>query len=147
MENTSVSGYLLLFLRILSVIILYGFLGYALYTLWRDLKIQSSLLMQRKIPPIVITEFSEGEQKTTEFKIAEIIIGREKGCDILLSDETVSNRHARISYHHNQWWVEDLGSKNGTYINDENLHSATVIISGDEIRCGIKLIGIEIKGC
>jgi pSer/pThr/pTyr-binding forkhead associated (FHA) protein len=41
-----------------------------------------------------------------------------------------------LSYHHNQWWLEDLGSTNGTLLNQEKLTIPTVVISGDEFRCG-----------
>jgi pSer/pThr/pTyr-binding forkhead associated (FHA) protein len=53
-----------------------------------------------------------------------------------LEDAAASARHARLSYHHNQWWLEDLGSTNGTLLNQEKLALPTVVISGDEFRCG-----------
>jgi pSer/pThr/pTyr-binding forkhead associated (FHA) protein len=65
-----------------------------------------------------------------------VIIGREAVCDCRLDDPTVSNRHARLSYHHSQWWVEDLRSRNGTFLNGEPVQEPVVIIGGDNLRCG-----------
>jgi pSer/pThr/pTyr-binding forkhead associated (FHA) protein len=65
-------------------------------------------------------------------------------CDIPLPDETVSARHARLTYHHGQWWLEDLGSTNGTHLNDELLSVPTVLTSGDEIRCGNSRLVVDL---
>ncbi len=77
------------------------------------------------------------------FSQAEITVGRDPGCDIPLLDETVSARHAHLTYHHGQWWLEDLTSTNGTKLNDLRITTPTVITSGDEIRCGS--IGLSIS--
>ncbi len=74
-----------------------------------------------------------------------MIIGRSPNSDYPIANETVSARHARLSYHHNQWWVEDLNSTNGTYLNDERLTFPTVIISGDDLRCGRVNLSIQIE--
>ena len=66
----------------------------------------------------------------------EITLGRDPVCDIPVFDETVSARHARLTYHHGQWWVEDLGSTNGTRLNQEMLTQPTVLTSGDEVCLG-----------
>ena len=47
------------------------------------------------------------------------VIGRGGDCDIHLDKDSVSRRHARVFLQNNQWMVEDLGSTNGSYINDE----------------------------
>ncbi|HQV94061.1 MAG TPA: FHA domain-containing protein [Anaerolineales bacterium] len=70
------------------------------------------------------------------FQQTEIIIGRHAQCDVSLMDETLSAQHARITYHHRQWWLEDLNSTNGTSLNEHPLTTPTVIISDDEFKCG-----------
>lgn len=128
------TGIVVLILRILLAASLYGFLGWAFFTVWRDLRSQGLLISSPHIPALAIKVL---EKETVEtFTISEVILGRSLNCDYPIPDETVSARHARMSYHHNQWWVEDLGSTNGTYLNDERVNVPTVVISGDELRCG-----------
>ena len=66
----------------------------------------------------------------------KIMIGREPDCDCILTHTTVSAHHARLSFHHTHWWVEDLLSTNGTKLNDEPLITPTVVVIGDTIKCG-----------
>ena len=139
------SGIVLLVLRILLVASLYAFLGWALVTIWRELRIQGQLISAPVIPALTLTPLETGKGELVSLESGEVVIGRSNNCDYSLPDETVSARHARLSYHHNQWWAEDLKSTNGTYLNDERVSVPTVIVSGDELRCGqvSLLIGIE----
>jgi hypothetical protein len=137
------SGIIVLVLRILLAVLLYGFLGWALFTLWRDLRTQSQLLSKPHIPPLTIS--GQGEDNPHSFDIPEIIVGRSNNSDYPIQNDTVSARHARLSYHHHQWWVEDMNSMNGTYLNDERVSVATVIVSGDELRCGRVSVMLNIE--
>jgi pSer/pThr/pTyr-binding forkhead associated (FHA) protein len=131
------SGPVVLVLRLLLTIGLYGFLVWAFTNLWRDIKLQSALLAARRIPPISLTLSLAGQvTHIRRFIQAEVTIGRDPTCECPVDDEAVSARHARLSYHHNQWWLEDLNSTNGTLLNQEKLAIPTVVISGDEFRCG-----------
>lgn len=141
------SGIPLLILRILATLSLYAFTGWALYLLWRDLQIQSALLSARKVTPISLhIQSPDQPDKTIHFTGAEIIIGRQPECHCPLNDETASAHHARLSYHHNQWWVEDLQSTNGTKLNGERITVPTVLISGDVIICGHTTLTVQIAG-
>ncbi len=137
------SGIVVLILRILLAALLYSFLGWALYTLWRDLRTQGQLLSKPNIPPLSISK--PGEDGQESFDIPEVIIGRSPNSDYPIANETVSARHARLSFHHNQWWIEDLNSTNGTYLNDERLTFPTVVASGDDLRCGVVNLAIQIE--
>jgi len=133
------SGIVVLILRILIDILLFGFLAWAMLTIWRDLKAQSQSLSAPDIPTITLTRVREdeaGEESQPFVNQAEVTIGRSALSDYPIADDTVSARHARLSYHHNQWWVEDLQSTNGTFLNDERVSVPTVIVSGDELLCG-----------
>ncbi|HTX80379.1 MAG TPA: FHA domain-containing protein [Longilinea sp.] len=138
------SGIIVLILRALMAVSLYVFLGLAFYTLWRDLRTQSRVLTNRQVPVLSIQfdETSEGRAHT--FSIAEVIIGRDPACELPLDDESVSARHARLSFHHKQWWLEDLHSTNGTFLNDDPVQTAMVIMTGDSIRCGQTAFSIKI---
>jgi pSer/pThr/pTyr-binding forkhead associated (FHA) protein len=67
---------------------------------------------------------------------APILIGRGTDAAIRLDDDYVSTRHARIASSGDQWFVEDLGSTNGTYIGTHRLTQPTTIALGSIIRIG-----------
>jgi len=136
---------LILIFRALLLIILLSFFGWAIYTLWLDLKFQTQSLGSRKIPYISILQENQSVDNKQVFLQAELRIGRDPACEILVDDETVSNQHARLWYRNKQWWIEDLLSTNGTYLNDERIDTPTILISGDEIRVGKVLLTIEIQ--
>jgi DNA-binding winged helix-turn-helix (wHTH) protein len=66
----------------------------------------------------------------------ENVLGREGPDVILVKSSTVSRRHARIVIDANGAVVEDLGSKNGTYVNDRRLTGSTPVVEGDQVRIG-----------
>jgi hypothetical protein len=64
----------------------------------------------------------------------ELIIGREDSCDIVIPDRQISRRHARIYLSTEGVFLEDLGSKNGTYLNSQRIVDLQQLHEGDEIR-------------
>lgn len=134
MEN--LAGTVLLALRLLMALAIYSFLGWGLLILWRDLKQQSEILTRQRVRPIQVLLREGGKNESLRFTSPEITIGRHPGCEWILAHETVSSRHARLVYHHDQWWLEDLDSRNGTYLNGEMISSPVVLASEDAIRCG-----------
>jgi pSer/pThr/pTyr-binding forkhead associated (FHA) protein len=141
------SGPIALALRLLLTISLYVFLGWAFINLWRDLKVQGALLASRKVPPISLTiTRNKFAPQVRHFIQPEITIGRDPACECPVEDEAISARHARLSFHHNQWWIEDLNSTNGTILNQEMLDMPTVVISDDKFKCGEALFVISLAG-
>ena len=69
-------------------------------------------------------------------QVGENILGREPEDGINLDSPTVSRRHARISISGTEAVVEDLGSKNGTFVGGEPVSTAVQLKDGDEIRTG-----------
>jgi pSer/pThr/pTyr-binding forkhead associated (FHA) protein len=67
---------------------------------------------------------------------ASILIGRGTDAAIRLDDDYVSTRHARIASSGDQWFVEDLGSTNGTYIGSHRLTQPTTLQLGSKVRIG-----------
>ena len=132
-------------LRVLLAVSLYAFLGWTLFTIWRELRTQGTLLAARKIPGInLIIQVSDEPPVQRYFTQSEILLGRDSHCDIPLPDDTVSIRHARLSHHHGQWWLEDLGSTNGTRLNKDKVSIPTVVINGDQVECGKAAITINL---
>jgi hypothetical protein len=138
------SGIIVLILRILLALSLYVFLAWAIYTIWRDLRLSGQILSTRKVPELLLQVLEPGTIPVT-FSQPEIIIGRSTDCDLCIPNEAISARHLRLSFHHNQWWAEDLHSRNGSLLNEEKLITPTVIISDDEICCGTVNLHITIK--
>ncbi len=130
------SAFIVLFLRIVLAISLYVFLVWALYTLWRDFRAQTQLITNREIPALVLALDQDEVTIDMKFSQPEVIIGRDPASTFPINDETVSARHARLSYYKKQWWLEDLHSTNGSFLNDERIITPVVVTSGDIVRCG-----------
>jgi pSer/pThr/pTyr-binding forkhead associated (FHA) protein len=140
------SGAIILILRLILAIALYGFLGWALVVLWREIQNQGTSLANRRTPNINLTiRHSQAAPIIKNFTKPEIILGRDPGCDIFLIDDTVSTRHAQLTYHHNQWWLEDLASTNGTNLNQIPVTMPTVLTAGDTIQCGATMVIVNLS--
>lgn len=136
------SGIVFLILRFLLAVALFAFLGYVLWTLWKDLKRQEDVLASRRLPPISLT-LADG--RTLHFATPEVVLGRDPACEVILDDLTVSTNHARLAYHHSQWWLEDMQSTNGTFLNEEQVASPQVVTGGDKVRCGQVELTLELE--
>jgi predicted component of type VI protein secretion system len=131
------SGIILLVLRIAMIVALYAFLGWILLLMWRTLKQEAFFLSARKAAPLTLEmDTPEGVPQVFHFSAGDVLVGRDPDCECALTDETISARHVRFTYHHSQWWVEDLGSRNGTGLNGAPLTTATIVVHGDMIKCG-----------
>lgn len=139
------SGTILLLLRVALAVTLYAFCGWAFLTLWQDIRRQSKLLVTNQAPPLTLIQQAGDEQRSYRFTHPVIMIGRDPACDFHLEDKTISAQHARLSYHHGQWWVEDLRSTNGSFINQEPLAEPLVLTAGDELRFGQVLFQVAIS--
>lgn len=64
----------------------------------------------------------------------ETTIGRAQGCGVVIDDARVSKLHARLFHSGGRWVVEDLGSTNGTLLNDQVLDLAKNVGPGDRIQ-------------
>ena len=136
---------IVLLLRFVLAIALYAFLGWALWTLLQELKQQGDKLATQKMPTMTLNfKIGEGKESIQNFVQSEIMIGRDTNCDLSMMDEALSAHHARLTYHHGQWWLEDLNSTNGTYLNHEMLTTPAVVITGDHFKCGNTVFDIRV---
>jgi pSer/pThr/pTyr-binding forkhead associated (FHA) protein len=67
---------------------------------------------------------------------AGVSVGRSPDSTVVLSDDYASTRHARLFPNNGQWYVEDLGSTNGTYLDRSKVNGPTAVPLGVPIRIG-----------
>ncbi|GAA1817118.1 FHA domain-containing protein FhaB/FipA [Nesterenkonia flava] len=81
---------------------------------------------------------SEGPLVGTEVELgsAPIMLGRAQECTLVLEDDYASGKHARLFPQGSRWFLEDLGSTNGTWLGEEQLTRASTVEPGDRIRIG-----------
>ena len=87
----------------------------------------------------------EGENPGTRAELADapLLIGRGSDAAIKLDDDYVSTRHARIASSGDQWYVEDLGSTNGTYVGPVRITQPTTIGLGVQVRVGKTILELR----
>jgi pSer/pThr/pTyr-binding forkhead associated (FHA) protein len=129
------TGIVYLAVRLALAAGLFAFLIYVLILLRRDLRLEEQRLAVLR-PPVLLLHPLRPEGAAARFVSAEIAVGRDPANDLSLDDRTVSARHARLSFHDGQWWVEDLRSTNGTYLNLEPVDSPVVVTHNDILRFG-----------
>lgn len=122
---------LLLLLRMGVAGALYAFLLLVVSSLRQDVKSAQS---RSKHAPSAHLTMAEGEGRIP-LAISNIV-GRAWQSSVRIDDETISSTHARISYQEGRWWLEDLGSRNGTMLNDIEVRESVVIAAGDTLRFG-----------
>lgn len=66
----------------------------------------------------------------------EVIIGRDKGCQVVITDTYASQFHARVFKRDDAVFIEDMGSTNGTYLNRRKVSSPIPVNRGDKARIG-----------
>jgi hypothetical protein len=74
---------------------------------------------------------------------APILLGRGTDAAIRLDDDYVSTRHARFATNGEQWFVEDLGSTNGTYLGSQRITSPIPIGIGIPVRLGKTIVELQ----
>jgi pSer/pThr/pTyr-binding forkhead associated (FHA) protein len=74
----------------------------------------------------------------------EIVIGREAGCQLLLQSTLISRRHCEVKHVAEGIWVRDLGSQNGTYVNDVAIATPTLLRAGDVLRVGAATFEVQV---
>ncbi len=67
---------------------------------------------------------------------ASVVVGRQGDCDFALADPMMSRRHFRVGIEEGDFYVEDLGSTNGTTLNAKKLERRTRLMYGDRIVAG-----------
>src|SRR5215207_3140479 len=91
-----------------------------------------------------VLRFISGKYQGGEFPIVaekQIIVGRSSDLDMVLVEDMVSRKHARIQMTADQIWIEDLGSTNGTFVNGEKIKRAR-LKEGDRVLIGTSILKV-----
>jgi hypothetical protein len=95
--------------------------------------------------PVLLVRSGGGREGETIELVADVLtIGRSPHSDLFLDDVTVSRHHARVLRDEGGFWVEDLNSLNGTYVNRKRIEQQR-LFGGDELQIGkFKLSFVEV---
>jgi pSer/pThr/pTyr-binding forkhead associated (FHA) protein len=94
--------------------------------------------------PELSLEVVEGAGAGRMISLAEAVtVGRGQDADLVLADELVSRRHVQVTPSGSGAVVEDLGSRNGTFVNGEGIHGLTRLEPGDQLQLGVTLVELR----
>ncbi|QGQ17963.1 FHA domain-containing protein [Cellulomonas sp. JZ18] len=88
---------------------------------------------------------TEGPLRGTTLPLgtSAVLIGRAPSCTLVLDDDYSSSRHARLFPQDDQWFVEDLGSTNGTYVGEQRVEQPTPVPTGTPVRVGQSVLELQ----
>ncbi len=138
----------LLFLRIVILLLVYAFLLSVLWFLWRDLREAAPRAARprggaRQL--VVVAGDEAGLRPGDTFSLQPVTeLGRDLTNTVVVPDAFASAQHARLTLRDGQWWLEDLDSRNGTFINNHRIVRPTPVRAGDVIRVG--RVGLRLEG-
>jgi len=104
---------------------------------------QKSGKTRRGAPTQVVIVEGGNKGESVSLDEAPLLIGRGNEAAIRLDDDYVSTRHARIASSGEQWFVEDLGSTNGTYVGNSRISQATTLQLGTQVRIGKTILELR----
>jgi serine phosphatase RsbU (regulator of sigma subunit) len=84
-----------------------------------------------------------GQPSDRECRTDPVVLGRGTGADVVISDHSMSRQHARIAPQGDGWVVEDLGARNGTFVNGARIDGPKPISPGDVVKMGATLVRVE----
>ncbi|MDF1702519.1 MAG: FHA domain-containing protein [Planctomycetota bacterium] len=95
--------------------------------------------------PRLVIRAGAGLGRDQVLGVAPCVLGRDPGVDFVLEDALASRRHARITAQGGAWFLEDLGSTNGTLVNDRRI-TRVQLADGDTVRIGGTALAFIQKG-
>ena len=137
-EGPTIAAILALRLGLLAL--LYAFLGAVIWTVWRDLRATAERASKgvRPLGRLVVEDGGGSELRQGESFILYTVtaIGRDLSNTVVITDPAISSSHSLLSFREGQWWIEDLGSRNGTFVNGTRVTRPVVVSPGDLIGIG-----------
>ena len=74
---------------------------------------------------------------------SSVLVGRSPSCTLVLDDDYSSSRHARLFPQADGWYVEDLGSTNGTFVGEHKIAGPTLVPTGTPVRVGRSVLELQ----
>lgn len=87
-----------------------------------------------------------GQPTDHECRDGAVTFGRAIGADIIVTDGSMSRSHAMIVREGDAWMVQDLGARNGTYVNGDRVEGRRQVAPGDVIKMGATLVRVSAQG-
>ena len=135
-------------LRLLLAALLYTFLGGLLWYLYRDLRTaeRAAEARSRRMGRLIVIESRLGAVPAgVSFGLQTVTaLGRAPTNTVVLPDDTVSLEHALLHFRDNQWWLEDLDSRNSTRLNEIAVTQPMPVVTGDLIGVGRVKLKLEL---
>jgi hypothetical protein len=94
-------------------------------------------------PSSLLVQGSGDARPRTVRLAASMTVGRAPECELRIEDTYASQQHARLFAKNDAWFVEDLGSTNGTFVNDQKLAAPAMLQPGDKVRIGQTLLELR----
>jgi hypothetical protein len=138
----------LFIIRLAILAVLYGFLAAALWLIWREFRWMAAgpaAGVARLTGRLFVldsggTGLTPGDLLRLE---GSTTLGRSPGNSIVLSDSSISARHAVLTYEHGCWWVQDAGSTNGTQLNGDFVKRKLPLRFNDVLTLGQVQLRLE----
>ena len=154
------SSALLTFLKYIFLAALYLFFLRVLRAVWSELRdpepaaagaggaaapMPSPAPLPRPAPIARLVVLDPPDRAGQEYPLGEeITIGRAAGCAVTLPNDTfVSQLHARVFHRETEYFVEDLGSTNGTFLNGQKVGAPVALRVGDRLQIGNTALGLR----
>ena len=137
----------LLLLRVLFIFLLYFFLYQLVRVTTRELMALAGAMPEARPPrrpaghlPDRLVLLDPGDSMLypgTVFGLQPVsLVGRHPDCTVSLDEPFVSGEHAELTLRHGRWWIADLGSTNGTFVNGTQVRDAAPIDAEDVVQFG-----------
>ncbi len=156
--SATMSTLLVQSLRVGVVVLLYALLLRLLWTLRRELRSESAVVApptagaaaegaedgELVAPVLVVVDVdAQGSEEAARGLVgrrfalaASNVIGRDPTSSIVIPEAHVSRHHARIDFRNGEWWLDDLHSTNGTYLDERKVEAPASVLLDDVIRLG-----------
>jgi hypothetical protein len=135
-------------LRLLSALLLLGFLSVLVWFIYQDLRaVATAVAAQDRIQGRLRVVASTGGKLAVDtlYPVLPVTsIGRANSNTIVLDDGYVSGEHVLLTLRGGNWWAQDLGSRNGTLLNALPLAEPTVVSTGDLLTIGNTQLRLEL---